>query len=241
MRCRANSGGPKFAHQESKRGRLELPAMTKQRAIPTDDHCAGISKQGFGGVAGGRCLPLVATKRADPKYDLRNLLLGRAGAMTVEGLQHPAQPRTLLPCQSGVGRYGAAMEGCEQAGDRFQPVEAFQAERDEGAETFGGCRGGMNQRYALAVSEIENQVGLAADGDADGGVDRRLGVSACGWNIGRCAKNDGACVFLGKPDHPRIGWCLHRVYREIATPTAARSCRSACADRFRYRRALENP
>jgi hypothetical protein len=213
-----------------------LPAMTKQRAIPTHDHRSGISKQGLGGVAGGRCLPVVATKRADPKNDLRDLLLGRARAMTVESLQHPAQPRTLLPCHSGVGRYGATMKGGEQAGDRFEPVEAFQAERDEGAERFGGpCRGGTNKRYALAVAEIENQMGFAAGVDADGGVDRRLGVSACGWNIGRCGKNDGAGVFLGKPDHPRFGRCLHRVYGEIATPTAARSCRSARPTRFRCR------
>ena len=211
-RCRANSGGPKFAHQESDGDRLKLPPMTKQRAIPTHHHRAGISKQGFGGVAGGRCLPVVATESADPKYDLRNFLLGRARAMTVEGLQHPAQPSTLLPCQSGVGRYGAAMEGGEQAGDRLEPVEAFQAERDEGAKRFGGsCLGRMNKRYALTVSEIENQMGLAADIDAYGGVDRRLGISACGRNIRRWAKNDGACVFLGKPDHLRFGRCLHRV------------------------------
>ena len=128
------------------------------------------------------------------------------------------------------------MEGGEQAGDRFEPVEAFLPERDEGADGFrGSCRGGMNKRDALAVSEIESQMGLVAGVDADGGVERRLGVSACGWNIGRCAKNDGACVFLGKPDHPRFGWCLHRVYREIATPTAARSCRSARPARFRCR------
>lgn len=56
-------------------------------------------------MTGGGCLPLIATESADPKYDLRNFLLGRARAMTVEGLQHPAQPRALLPCQSGVGRY----------------------------------------------------------------------------------------------------------------------------------------
>ncbi|MDH8495201.1 hypothetical protein QIH13_27875, partial [Klebsiella pneumoniae] len=74
----------------------------------------------FDGVTGGGCLPLIATESADPKYDLRNFLLGRARAMTVEGLQHPAQPRALLPCQSGVGRYGATMEGGEQAGDRFE-------------------------------------------------------------------------------------------------------------------------
>ena len=63
-----------------------MPAMTKQRAIASRDHGAGISEQGFDGVACGGCLPVVAPERVDTKYDLRNLLLGCAMAIAVERL-----------------------------------------------------------------------------------------------------------------------------------------------------------
>ena len=85
------------------------------------------------------------------------------------------------------------MEGGEQAGNGFNPAEAFQVERDEGAERFGrSCLGGINKLDALAVAKIECQKGFAVGVNACRGVDRRLPVSACGQNIGLRAKNDGA-------------------------------------------------
>mgnify|MGYP000231588145 CR=1 FL=1 len=93
--------------------------MTKQRAIASRDHGAGVPEQGFDGVARGGCLPVIAIKRADPKYGPRNLLLGRPGAVAVEGLQHPSQPRPLLRSQATVERDSATVECGEQAADGF--------------------------------------------------------------------------------------------------------------------------
>ncbi len=219
-----------------------MPTMTQQRAIPSGDHGTGVSEKGFDGMARGGCLPVVAVKRINAKYDLRDLLLRSSSPMTVEGLQHPAQSHALLPSQTGVGRYRAAMKSGEQAANGFEPVEAFQAERDEGAERFGRRRRGrLNKPYALAVAEIENQIGLAVGVDADSGVNRRRLVSAGGQNIGRRAKNDGACIVLGKPDHTRLGRSLRRIHREIATPIAVRSFQPASGDHLCRRSVLENP
>ena len=61
----------------------------------------------------------------------------------------------MLPREAGVGWYCASMQGGEQAGDGFNPAEAFQVERDEGAERFGrSCLGGINKLDALAVAGL---------------------------------------------------------------------------------------
>ena len=87
--------------------------MPKQFAIATCDHGVGIADQCLYCMANGRCLPFAAVERADSENDLCDLASGRAGAMTVEGLQHPAQPRPLLAGQPCVGWNCAAMQGGE--------------------------------------------------------------------------------------------------------------------------------
>lgn len=76
--------------------------MTKKCAVATRDHCAGVPQQRFDGMARGRFLPVVTIERAGSEDDLRDLLLGGAIAMPVEGLQHSAQARALLCRQSRV-------------------------------------------------------------------------------------------------------------------------------------------
>ncbi|HRD86192.1 MAG TPA: hypothetical protein PLF63_13595, partial [Rubrivivax sp.] len=44
---------------------------------------------------------------------------------------------------------------------------------------------------------------------APGCSERWLLVSVYGQNIGRRAKDDDACIVLGKPDQPRFGRSLH--------------------------------
>lgn len=205
---------------------LRFPAMTKQRAIAASDHRAGVPEQGLGGVACGGCLPIVALEAANAEHDLRDFLLRGSGAMTVECLQHPAQSRALLPRQAGVGRYGSAVQCGEQAGDGLKPIEAFEAEWDEGGERLGSSRSRrVDQPYSLAIPQIENRIGLVVSVDADRGVDNWVLISICAKNIGRCAEDDGACIVLGKPDHPRFGRSQQWVHGEIATPTAVRSFR----------------
>lgn len=205
--------------------------MTKKRAIAARDHRAGVTQQRFDGVARGGCLPFFAIERAESEYDLRDLLLGRAGVVAIEGLEHPSQSRPLLAGQACVRWNSAAMEGSEQAADGFNLVEPIKAERHKRAERLiRRPVGGVSELDMLAVAEIVEQVGLAVSGNGNGGVNRRLLLSACGNDSGRLAEDDCACVLVGEPEHRRFGRRLQRVHREIATPTAAESCRSADAD-----------
>ena len=103
--------GPKFAHQESDGDRLKLPPMTKQRAIPTHHYRqAGISKQGFGGVAGED-----ACQSPRPRAPIRNMtaISGCARDDRRRPAVHPAQRAMLLPWPVGTGGM-AAMEGGER-------------------------------------------------------------------------------------------------------------------------------
>lgn len=181
-------------------------------------------------------LPIVAIEWAEPEYDLCDLLLGCAGAVAIEGLEHPSHSRPLLAGQAGVRWNGAAMEGCKQATDGFNLVEPIKAERHKCAERLiWRTAGGMNELDMLAVAEIVEQVGLAVSGNGNGGIDRRLRLSACRKDSGRLAKNDSACILAGEPEHRRFGRGLQRVHREIATPNTAGYCRSADVDRPCYR------
>ncbi|CEG10422.1 hypothetical protein BN961_03862 [Afipia felis] len=198
--------------------------MTKQRAITSRDHGACVLEEGFDGVSRGGCLPIVAVERAKSEDDLRYILLRGASAMTVECLQHPAQARAPLLREAGIGRYRTAMQSGEQTGDGLKPVEAFDAERYECAERFGPARSGaVHQPHTLAISEIENRIGLAVSVDADCGGDRWVLVSAGEQNTGQGAENDGAGVVLGKPNRVRFGRIQQRVHGEIVIPTAVLS------------------
>lgn len=68
-------------------------------------------------------MPLIAADRAKSKQGASNVLLGGAVARTVERLEHPARPRSLLPRQSGVGRDRAAVKSRQKAMRRFKSAE----------------------------------------------------------------------------------------------------------------------
>lgn len=89
--------------------RLLSPPVTQQFSVSAGDHGAGVAQQRLHAMAGGRGLPRIPVEMADPEEDLRDLLLGRSGAMSIDRLQHLAQPRALLPRQARVRRNGAAM------------------------------------------------------------------------------------------------------------------------------------
>ena len=207
--------------------------MTKQRAIASRDHGAGIPEQGFDGMAGGGCLPVVPLERVNTKYSLRDFLLGGAGTMTVECLQHSAGSRPLLASHARVLGNGASMEGREQAANSFKPVEPLDAEGHERAErNVGRCAGGANKLKMLAAAEIVSQAGIAIAVHRNGGARYRLRISVCGKNRGWFHKCDGARIVFREPKDLRIGRGHQRVHREIAIPIAAEYCRSAGGDRL---------
>lgn len=113
--------------------------MTKQCPIASRDHGAGVPEQRFDRVTRGGCLPVVALERFQAEYDLRDFLLGRAVAMSVERLQHSSQSRALLFRQPRIGGNGSAVEGREQAIDGLKPVEPLDTEGNEsGNRHIGG-------------------------------------------------------------------------------------------------------
>lgn len=216
--------------------------MTKQCAIASRDHGAGIPEQGFDGVARGGCLPVVALKRADAEYDLGNLLLRCAVAMTVKGLQHSSQTRALLPRQALVRRNGPAVEGREQAIDGLKPIEPLDAEGNEGG---GGRIGGQcaraHQLDALAVTEIMEKKGFGAVAGGDRAIQRWTRISVRTQSWGRLCEDDGAGIVLREPEDVSCRRCVQRIDREIATPTAAGSRPSADVHHSWHSSALGNP
>ncbi len=147
--------------------------MTKQLAVAARDHGAGIADQRLHGMARGRRLPFTAVERAKVENDLRDLLAGGAGAIAVEGLQHPSQSRPLLAGQARVRRNRAAMQGGEKTMDRFEPVQPVHVERHD----RGGRRNAVvDELKMLAVAEIERHIGGAIRAQRDGGVDSWQGI-----------------------------------------------------------------
>ncbi|KGJ02966.1 hypothetical protein IT41_15765 [Paracoccus halophilus] len=88
-----------------------MAAMTKEFSIAARYHGAGIAQERLDGVAYGRRLPSVTVEMVDAKNDLGDFLLRGAGAIAVEGAQHPALAGALLTRQARVRGNGAAMQG----------------------------------------------------------------------------------------------------------------------------------
>ena len=82
----------------------------------------------------------------------------------------------------------------------------------------------------LEVAEVEEAVRtLFIDMHGGDGREQARAFSVRCQDRGRGCEDDGARVFLREPEGPR-GWRgLQRIQREIATPIAAGSCRSAVA------------
>lgn len=106
--------------------------MAKECPIATRDHRVGVPEHGFDRVTYRGSLPVVAMKRTDTKYDLRDFLLGRAMTIPVKTLQHASQPCALLFRQACVRWDGAPVKGREQTADRFKPVEPVKTQGNEG-------------------------------------------------------------------------------------------------------------
>lgn len=102
-------GGCRNRPPAKDRRRLLSPPVTQQLSVSAGDHGAGVAQQRLQAMAGERGLPRIPVEMADPEEDLRDLLLSRSGAMSVDRLQHLAQPRALLPRQARVGRDGSVM------------------------------------------------------------------------------------------------------------------------------------
>lgn len=128
-------GGINFAHRA--RRCSGSPAMPKQAKIATRNQRVGIAQERLDGVAGGSILPTCAIHAVGPEQDLRDLLLGRTIAKTIDGAQHSLRAGALLRRYPGVGRDSSAMNCGKQAVQRFEPAETVAVERNDG----GGGRG----------------------------------------------------------------------------------------------------
>lgn len=135
--------------------------MTQEFAVASRDHGPGIAQERFDAMPIRGNLPFVAGKTTDMKENLSDFLLGRASSGAVECPEHSAMAVTLLTCQARVGRNGAAVQGREEALNGFDPVEALDAERDDGDPGRGvRCRV-IDDLNMLAVSEIQTKCCIA--------------------------------------------------------------------------------
>jgi hypothetical protein len=150
--------------------------MPEQFSIAARDHGAGISQERLHGMTGRRCLPIVTAELADREEDLRDFLLGRAIALTVEGLQHAARPHPLLMGQPGVRWDHAPVERREKTVDGLDAIKTIDAERHERGDLCGVGIDSMAQHLdMLSVAEVVEEVdalqSVAGIGTVNNGLD----------------------------------------------------------------------
>jgi len=196
--------------------------MTKQLAIAAGDHGAGTAQQAHDGVARRRGLPFVAGEAAGVEDDLGDLLLGRASAVAIGGLQHAAGPCQLLRRQAGVRRHVAAMQRGEEPGDGFEAIEALKAERHDGRKRpTRRCVGRKDKVEALAVGQVAQMVKPVIGTDKIRAVQQREHVAEGTEGRRREGEDDAAGIFLWQPEDVRVGCPMRRIDGEIAVPTFA--------------------
>lgn len=219
-----------------------LPAMAQQGAIAPGDHGPGVPQQGLDGMARRSVLPLLAVLAGEAEDDLRDLALGRAIAVAVEALQHPAQSQALLRRQPCVGRDRAAMERGQQPGQGFEAIEARAVERNDRGQRLAEADARLDvELETLAVAEIKEKDILAIAADVRGRRDRGCRFGADREGGGRRRQEEGAGVVFGQPGDPSFSRRRLWIDGEIAAPNVAGFSRSGSAGRLSARAAPENP
>lgn len=135
--------------------------MTKQFAITARDKGAGIPEERHHGMSVRRHLPFIATEAAGAKDDPRDLLLGRAVAMSIERAKHLALARKLLPGEARIGRNDTAVKHCEQSEQCFYPIKTFQTQRDDGGKRNVIARIGREKKLNALRGIIAPQQAVA--------------------------------------------------------------------------------
>ena len=188
--------GINFAHRA--RRCSGSPAVPEQAQVSAQNQRASLAQERLDGVAGRRVLPTGAIEAVGLEQDLRDILLGRAVAKTIDGAQHALCAGALLRRYPCVGRNGAAMDRGEEAVQRFEPAESIEPERDDG----GGGRGDRRQHLQpFAIAEIEQRVNAFQVGRCYGRGRKLSAVSVpdeAGW---RRREDDDAGVVLRQPEY----------------------------------------
>ncbi len=109
-------------------------------------------------MSGCGCLPFVTVETAGVQDDLRDFLLRGAGPVSVEGPQHPPQPRALLPSQARIRWNGATMQGREEPANSLDPVEAVETKwNDCNCDRFA-ADSTVEDLERLPVAEVEAEI-----------------------------------------------------------------------------------
>ena len=167
--------------------------MSKQFAIPSRDHLAGISQQSSDRMAGRCGLPFVAGDLANSEHDLRNILLRGAISRAVESLQHAPRSRPLLGCHTRVRRNGATMDCREKSMNGFEPVKSFEIKRDDCGHRGRASRESLN---FLAIAKRHHGVGALLVDLLVPILEKRRVVAGMDKNRRRgCQNNDAGVVF----------------------------------------------
>lgn len=242
MRCRAKLGGIKFAHHPGGRSVSVSATMTQEFSVSASGHGPGIAQERLYGVAGRGRLPFIAIERPDLEHDLRDLLLGSTSPVSVEGPQHPSQACPLLAGQARIRWDDAVVQGREEAPNGFDPVEALEAERNDGDRERVAVDGAVENLEILPVAEIETKIRIRAlhpKPDVPGRD--RYDAQAFAQTRRGIGQNDDAGIMLRQPEDRSLRRCGQRIDGEIAIPTAAGCARSAVRDLPGQQPRLQNP
>lgn len=189
-------GGINFAHRARRcSGSLAVP---EQAQISARNQRAGLTQKRLDGVTGRRILPTGAIEGVGLEQNLRDVLLGSAVAIPIDGAQHALRTGALLRRYPCVGRDGSAVDRAKQAVQRFEPAEPVAVERNDGG---GGCGDRRQHLQPFAIAEIEQRVNAFHVDLRDGRARKLCAVSVpdeAGW---RRREDDDAGVVLRQPEY----------------------------------------
>ncbi len=213
--------------------------MTQEFSIAASDHGTGVAQERLDAMTRGRSLPFVAAEMPDVEKDFGDFLLRRASPFTVEGAEHSALTGALLTRQARIRRDGPAVQGREKSIDRFDPVKAFDAERDDGNRLPIDCAVDDLQALSVPESEAECSALIADWRIISPWLDRLRNGAGAEFRRG-LRQDDDAGVLLREPEDGSIRRRDQRIDGEIATPTAAGFVRSAVRGLHGQRPQLQN-
>jgi hypothetical protein len=206
--------------------------MMKEFSISARDHLAGVTKERLDAMASKRSLPFVAVEMIDVEENLRNFLLRRASAVSVERAKHSALTDALLVCEARIWRNSAAMQSREEAMNCLDPVEALNAERNGGYSAFLDSAIDNLEVLPIAQRVAERSVICTVSRWVGSpGFDGTIcdAVAKCRRGFGQ---HDNAGVLQREPKDGSIGrWCKG-VNGEIAIATATSFARSTFRDHY---------
>lgn len=189
-----------------------------------------------------RGLPFIATELAGAKDDPRDLLLGRAVAMSIERAKHLALARKLLPGEPRIGRNGTAVKHCEKSEQCFCPIKTVQIQRDGGSKRRISARFGREKELNALRGIAAPQQAVATVICSENALERGLRPAAGVGQFARgLSEQDDTGVETRFPEDVCRRNIAEWVDGEIATPIAGGFDPTACQRWQSFWTSLQSP